>query len=262
MNIPESTLNQLFKGLQEYNPTTNDIMNKIAIVLQPLGIAIVGILFMIELTNYSKKFDKEDGGLTVEVLANIGVKYLIAFVLIMGSSYMMDAILWIGVQASKWINSIITIEAAKDVIPAMAKTPFWARPLVFLFEIFANVALWLSEVITNILIFLRSIQLYIVKAIAPILIAFFVHDELRSIAVGYFKYVMALALQGALLVLIIGLIPILTKNDILSLAPSGEGVGAIMMNIMTYIALIFKYIAIIIVLISSQNMAKRFMGAM
>ncbi|WP_157456813.1 type IV secretion system protein [Carnobacterium maltaromaticum] len=262
MNIPESTLNQLFKGLQEYNPTTNDIMNKIAIVLQPLGIAIVGILFMMELTNYSKKFNQEDGGLTAEVLANIAVKYLIAFLLIMGSSYMMDAILWFGIQASKWIDSVITTEAGKDVIPAMAKTPLWARPLVFLFQIIAYIFLWLSEVVTNILIFLRSIQLYIVKAIAPILIAFFVHDELRSIAVGYFKYVMALALQGALLVLIIGLIPILTKNDVLSLSYSGAGAGAIITNVMTYIALIFKYIAIIVVLISSQNMAKRFMGAM
>lgn len=266
MNIPESTLNQLFKGLESYNPTMNNIMTKIAIVLQPLGIAIVGILFLLELANYSKKFDKEDGGITSEVLANIGLKYLIAFVLIMGSSYMMDAILWFGIQVSKWINSVITVGAMDDVIPAMGKTSWWSKPIVFLFQMFAYIALWLSGFVTNILIFLRSIQLYIVKAIAPILIAFFVHDELRSIAVGYFKYVMALALQGALLVLIIGLIPILMKSDVLSMTSfeggMWQGVGAVIINIMTYIVLILKYAAVIITLIGSQNMAKKFMGAM
>lgn len=266
MNIDESTLNQLFKGLGDYNPVTNDIMEKIAIALQPLGLVIVGILFMIELTNYSKKLDKEDGGITGEVLANIGMKYLIASLLIMGSGYIVDSIVWFGIQISKWIHSVITVETMSDGIPGMGKTPWWSKPIVFLFQILAYFSLWLSEMITNVLIFLRSIQLYIVKAIAPILIAFFVSDELKSIAVGFFKYVMALALQGALLVLIIGLIPILTKNDILSMAPLEGGIwetaGAVILNIMAYIGLILKYVAVIIVLVGSQNMAKRFMGAM
>ena len=55
MNIPDSTLDQLFKSLSEYNPTTNQVMEKIATVMQPLAMAIVGILFLIELGNYSKK---------------------------------------------------------------------------------------------------------------------------------------------------------------------------------------------------------------
>ncbi|WP_197724945.1 hypothetical protein [Enterococcus faecium] len=128
-----------------------------------------------------------------------------------------------------------------------------------------NLFIGVASVITNILVFLRSVQLYIVKAVAPILIAFFVSEEMKSTAVGFLKQVMAFALQGALLILLIGLIPVLTTNDFLSISFSGgfwDKAGEVIQCIMTYIALILKYIAIIILLIGSQNMAKRFVGAM
>lgn len=266
MNIPNSTLDQLFKSLEEYNPTTNEVMEKIAKVLIPLGIAILGILFLVEMAATTKKMRAEDGTMGTEILIDLGVKYLIAFVLIMSSGYIVDAIVWFGIQISKWINSVITVTGNSDAIPQMAKVAWWQKPIVFLFEIFAYFALWVSGIVANILIFLRSVQLYIVKAVAPILIAFFVSDELRSIAIGFLKQVMAFVLQGALLVLIIGLIPALTANDYLSFATFEGGIwesaGAVIINIMTYVALILKYIAIIMLLIGSQNMAKRFVGAM
>lgn len=266
MNISNSTLDQLFKTLGEYNPTTNSTMEKIALVLQPLALAIVGILFMVELTNYSKKFDREDGGMTTEALLNVALKYVIAAAMIMGSGYIIDGIVWFGVQMIKWINSIITLTGTSDAIPAIGKAPFWAKPLLFLFQIFAYIGLWLSEFVATILIFLRAVQLYIVKAIAPILIAFFVSEELRSIAIGFLKQVMAFVLQGALLVLIIGLIPVLTANDYLSFASFEGGVwasaGTVVINTMIYVSLILKYIAVIIILVGSQGMAKRFIGAM
>lgn len=266
MNVSNSTLEQLFKPMGEYNPTTNDVMEKIAKALIPVGIALLGILFMIEISSTMKKFKMEDGGLGVEVWADLAMKYFVAFVLIMTSGYIVDGMVWFGIQIAKWINSILSIAGMSDAIPQMSKVSWWAKPIVFLFEVFAYIAVFLSGEIAKILIFLRGVQLYIVKAMAPILIAFFVNEELRSIAVGYLKQIMALVLQGALLVLIIGLIPVLTANDYLSFGSFDGGIwqnaGTLIVNVMTYIALILKYIAIIILLIGSQGMAKRFVGAM
>ncbi|MCD5208455.1 type III secretion system protein PrgH, partial [Enterococcus faecalis] len=122
------------------------------------------------------------------------------------------------------------------------------------------------SIIANILIFLRGIQLYMIKALAPLFVAFFVHDELRSIAMGYMKQIMAYALQGVLLVLLLGLIPILTANDYLSFESLEGGIlagaGAIIINVMTYFNLILKYVAVIILLVGSQGFAKRLVGAM
>ena len=258
MRNPKGTTDQLFKSLAEYNPTTNEAMSKIAKVLVPLGIAILGILFMIELANTQKKFQSEDGGLTIELLTNIALKYVIAYVCIMGSGYIIDGIVWFTIQAAKWINSIVTATGTSEAIPQMEKVSWWAKPIVFFFQIFAYIA--------NILIFLRGIQLYMIKALAPLFVAFFVHDELRSIAMGYMKQIMAYALQGVLLVLLLGLIPILTANDYLSFESLEGGIlagaGAIIINVMTYFNLILKYVAVIILLVGSQGFAKRLVGAM
>ncbi|HHZ9010196.1 MULTISPECIES: hypothetical protein [Enterococcus] len=108
--------------------------------------------------------------------------------------------------------------------------------------------------------------MYMIKALAPLFVAFFVHDELRSIAMGYMKQIMAYALQGVLLVLLLGLIPILTANDYLSFESLEGGIlagaGAIIINVMTYFNLILKYVAVIILLVGSQGFAKRLVGAM
>ena len=108
--------------------------------------------------------------------------------------------------------------------------------------------------------------MYILKALAPILIAFFVHDELRSIAIGFVKQVMAYALQGILLVLLLGLIPTIAANDFLSLSKFEggiwQGAGALVQNIMTFVAVAFKYGIITFLLVGSQGLAKRLIGAM
>lgn len=260
MQISDGTLDRLFQSMAEYNPTTNDIMTKIAVVLQPLGLAILGILFMVELTNHSKKFDTGDGAITQEVLVELALKYLIATFLVMSTGLIVDGIVWFGNQLAQWINSLIDVAGNSEAIPSIGKAPWYQKPLIALLEMFAYFAMWLSGITGNILIFLRAIQLYIVKAIAPILVAFFVSDELRSIAVNFFKHVMALVLQGGLLILIIGLIPIITANDYATFQE--VSVTGVFKNAYIYFILILKYVTVIIVLIGSQNMAKKFMGAM
>ncbi|EHV0179361.1 type III secretion system protein PrgH [Enterococcus faecalis] len=259
MTIPEDVINQLTKGLREYNPTTYDTMDKIAKAMIPFGTAILFILFMIEFSNTYKKLDREEGGMTIELLGSIAVKYIVALVFIMNSGVIIDALVWFGNEAVKWIQSIIDTTGTNGSIPEMGKVAWWAKPIVALFEVFAYIALWLSELITKILICLRAIQFYIVKAVAPILIAFLMSEELRSIAIGFLKQVGALVLQGVLLILIIGLIPIITANDFASF--NVDGVSGFIQAVMDYVGLIFKYIAIIILLIGSQGLSKRLVGA-
>lgn len=266
MDISKGTLDQLFQTLSKYNPVTNTAMEKIATVLQPVGLAILSILFLLELLNYSKKFDSEEGGMTANIYLTIGLKYFIAMVLIMTSSMIVDGIVWIGIQTGQWINSIVAITGKDDVIPPLAKMKMWERIFPFFFRIFAYLAMIISGWLANIIIFLRGLELYIIKAIAPILVAFFVHDELRSITIGFFKYIMAVVLQGALLVLILGLIPILTANDFSAFTPLDgsllENAGAALKNIFDYVVIIAKYVVVMILIIGSQRKAKQFMGAM
>lgn len=249
----------LLKTLGEYNPTTNEIMGKIAIAMQPLALAIIGVLFLIELESYSRKFAGESGGLSYEVLSELALKYIIATFLILCSGLIIDSIVWFGVEMSKWIESIVKGNTEFADVPSMEKAAWWQKAIVFLFQVLAYIFQWLTNVIGGVIGFLRMLQLYIVKAIAPILVAFFVHNELRSISINFFKHVMAIVLQGALLILIWGLIPILMTDDIF---PAGTDGDKIVVNIMLFVVFIFKSVVAIVLLIGSQGMAKKFMGAM
>lgn len=266
MHIPKGTLNQLFKSLSSYNPVTNQAMEKIATVLQPVGIAILAILFLLELQNYSRKFDSEEGGLTANVYLSIAMKYLVAYFLIMTSSKIVDGVVWFGIQIAKWINSVVVVTGTNDVIKPLAKMKMWERPIPFLFRILTYVSMAFASWTAKIIIFLRAIDLYIIKAVAPIMVAFFVHDELRSITINFLKYVMAVVFQGAILLLILGLIPILTANDFSSFnsldGSVWQNAGTIIKNVIEYVGLICKYVVIIILLIGSQRKAKQLMGAM
>lgn len=265
MNISEETLDQLFKSLKEYNPTTNAVMEKIALAMQLFGMVIVLILFLIELQDTSRKLNRDEGGMTTELFLNIGAKYLVAWACIMMSSQLVDGILWFFIQMAKWIHSLLPLGTQNEIIPKMVKASWFQRVILFLFQTLAYIAIAIASFTTKILIFLRSIQLYILKALAPVLIAFFVSEEMKQTAMGWLKQVLAYALQGALLILIIGLIPIITKNDFLSTSLSGpiwENAGKVVMNILTYFTLILKYFVIIFLLIGSQNLAKRLIGAM
>ncbi|HBI2075881.1 TPA: type IV secretion system protein [Enterococcus faecalis] len=265
MNISDETLNQLFKSLKEYNPTTNAVMEKIAIAMQLFGMVIVLLLFLVELQDTSRKFNRDDGGMTIEVLLNIAAKYLVAWVCIMMSSQLVDGIVWFFIQMSKWIHSLLPLGTQEDIIPGIAKANWFQKGLLFMFQILAYIAIALASLVTKVLIFLRGMQLYILKALAPVLIAFFVSEEMKQTAMGWLKQVLAYALQGALLILILGLIPTITKNDFLATALNGpiwEHAGKVVMNIITYFTLILKYIAILVLLIGSQNLAKRLIGAM
>jgi hypothetical protein len=265
MNIPDGTLDQLFKGMKGYNPTTYEIIGTITKALEPIGLAILGLLFMLEISGTYKRFAQEDGTIPIELLGTIALKYAVASALILGSGTIINFMLWVGIQGMKWVNSLIDIAATSDAIPQMGDVDWWAKPIVFLFEIFAYGAMAIAGWITNVLIFLRMIQFYIAKAIAPIFIAFFVSEELRSIAVGFFKHVGALVLQGLLIVIILGLIPILTANDYLGFgAMDGDAwanAGTLITNIFSYFTLILKYVVIVMLLIGSQGLSKRLAGA-
>lgn len=75
---------------------------------------------------------------------------------------------------------------------------------------------------------------------------------------------MAVVFQGAILLLILGLIPIFTANDFSSFnsldGSVWQNAGAIIKNVIEYVGLICKYVVIIILLIGSQRKAKQLMG--
>ena len=107
--------------------------------------------------------------------------------------------------------------------------------------------------------------LYIMQAVAPIFIAFSVHEETKSIAITFLKHLGACILQSALIVIVLGLIPALATSDIFTkLTPQGFGLGGVMLKFLASFIdmalLIIKQFVILFLLIGTQGMAKRWLG--
>ena len=96
-------------------------------------------------------------------------------------------------------------------------------------------------------------QMYIIKAIGPLIIAFFMSEQTRQMAINFFKLFASYALQGLLLVIIVKLYPALVTDDMFK---AGEG------DYVTAFASIAKSIVYIIALFGSQRLAKTLLNAM
>ena len=95
--------------------------------------------------------------------------------------------------------------------------------------------------------------MYILKAVSPLIVAFFMSEQTRPVAINFLKHFSAYAFQGLLLVIIVKLYPALITDDMLK-AGSGDWVTAF--------ASIAKSIVYIIALFGSQRLAKSLLNAM
>ncbi|MFK4782018.1 type III secretion system protein PrgH [Lactococcus petauri] len=260
MDISADLLQQIYDSLQNYNPTINQLTEKVGVAMQLFGMAILAILFIMEIQETSRRLDREEGGMTYEVLAEIVISFVVAFVLIKGASHLIDGIVWFGGWVAKWMGKIMPIGTTLQDIPDPKGNLSWyVRPLVAFFQALAQIVQWLVSAIATMIVFLRAITMYTYKAFAPLIIAFFMSKELKQISIGFIKQFGALVLQGALLIFIIGIMSTSIVSD-LSFTMSSK--SSWLDNIGIYFAIILKSGLMGYLVISSQSLAKRILGAM
>ncbi|CAI3312771.1 hypothetical protein [Enterococcus cecorum] len=273
MNPSNEIVKQLSQSLEKYSPLAYHVMDTITISFQVIGSFILFTMFLLQLAEVNKHFQREEGGMTVEVLINIAIKYLIAWCLMMSISYILDGILWVGGEANKWAANAFTyadVKKASDFSSLLSeKISFWMKPIVFFFILITNVMMALTTLIAYLLVYLRAIQLYIYKAIGPLLVVGYMHDETKSIAINFMKSIAACVLQGILIIITLGLVAVLGAADIQLMknyspllfgANLGGGTLVISLALTKLILLIIKQGAIIFCLVGTQGLSKRLLG--
>lgn len=259
MNFTTDTIKQIFKNLQDYNPTVSSLIDKVTKVLIPVSLALLTILFMVEWLELRKQLIKEGGTPTMELLANMAMKYLLAYALVMLSPHLVDALIWLGIQISEWINSVMPSQNLKNTIPAIKGSIAWyEKPFLYVLMAIAQVVDWLGSWITSIIVYLRAISLFFYKGLAPLMVVFFINDEMRSISIGFLKQVGALVIQGVLLILIIGIYPAIVSADFLTVTASGD----FLTNVGAFFTVIGKAVIFILLIIGSQRLANKLMGVL
>ncbi|MGI1656825.1 hypothetical protein [Streptococcus uberis] len=245
---------ELTKSLAEYNSTVNDMAMSIAKATQPMALIIIGICFLIEMDSWWRYMKQEGTGLTSELWLEVAFKYVLAYFLVMMSSQIFDAMLELTNMIVKGINHILP-SIKTDLNIEIGKTKGWFIKQVI--SLIGGGVDFIAKLSTKLIIMMRAFQMYVLKACGPLLVAFFMADATRSIAINLLKMFGATAFQGILVFIIIRIYPALVTSDLLSVNMSGT-----FESWMTALSSIAKGVIFIFMLFGSQKLAKSLIGSM
>lgn len=253
----ESTAN-LVKSLADYNPTVRSYMTAITKgIMQPLGVAILAVVLVLEFSKMAKKIANSGGAMTFEAMAPMIVSYIMVAVVITNTTVIVEAIIAIASYVIEQVASLVTNGGANyDTISGIKGSGIVGKMIIGFFAILIWLVRMASIMVVNILITIRFIQLYLMIPFAPVTIPTFLSDDWRSVGFGYLKNIMVYAVQGILIFLIVSLVPLFESAGKIAVS-NGAGV-------MESLAIMFgglvQAILLIIALVGSQRTARSILG--
>ncbi|MGU8088321.1 conjugal transfer protein TrbL, partial [Streptococcus suis] len=104
----ESTAN-LVKSLADFNPTVWSYMTAITKgIMQPLGVAILAVVLVLEFSKMAKKIANSGGAMTFEAMAPMIVSYIMVAVVITNTTVIVEAIIAIASYVIEQVASLVT----------------------------------------------------------------------------------------------------------------------------------------------------------
>jgi len=104
----ESTAN-LVKSLADYNPTVWSYMSAITKgVMQPLGVAILAVVLVLEFSKMAKKIANSGGAMTFEAIAPMIVSYIMVAVVITNTTVIVEAILAVASHIIEGVAGVVS----------------------------------------------------------------------------------------------------------------------------------------------------------
>ena len=244
-------IRELTSSLSSYSSATNQAVNIMADAVRPIGYILLGLFFWFEMASWSQMVKSRGGALTQKIWLEALMKYLFALIMISASSQICDAIL-------ELLNIIIKVIA--HVVPSQLDKYQYAQGAVkgwfekMIFGLVGGLTEFIANIILGIIIFLRYLDLYMLKALAPLLVAFFMMDSLRSVTINFLKYFAASAFIGVILIVVSVVYSGLVTTDMLKVAAGSSGSWG------TALASIAKAVIYIFVIVGSSRKAKQLLG--
>ncbi|MBF0786680.1 hypothetical protein IR123_01925 [Streptococcus sp. 19428wC2_LYSM12] len=244
----QSTLDQLTRGLKEYNATAYQLMETVAGSMEKVAILLLLLFMGMNLLNWHQQLKSNGGELSLQLWIEEILKYTIALFLILYVDEIFDSLTWLFNVVIKGVAKLGIKEVKTDIEPTF-KNLNWASKGML--QIVYHVVDFIGQLSAKLLILLRSFTLYTYKGIAKIVVACYMMESLRPICFGFFKLYIAAVLQGLILVVVIMLYPAIVTDDLLTVEKTGAWTSA-------FVA-IGKGIIYIVMLFGSQRMAKNIM---
>lgn len=252
-NVDLQSTADLLKNLSNYNPTVWNYVSAITKqVTTPLGIAIMTVLLVMEFSNIARKIAATEGKTSFEYFGSFIIKFVFVVIFIPNSLALIEAILSVGIHVIEGASRIVAKGGMSyDTFSGFKGKGLIGGMIIGFFAILIFICRLISVVIVNVLITMRFIQLYLMIPFTPMAIATLVHEEWRSIGMGFFKHVIAYTIQGVLIFLTVSFVSLFqnSANNVTGFAFITAVIGSVVQAIL-----------LIIVLVGTQRTARNIMG--
>ena len=248
----------LVKSLADYNPTVWSYMTAITKnVMQPIGVAILAVILILEFSKMAKKIANSGGAMTFEAIAPMIVSYIMVGVVMANTTVIVEAILGLASHALTQIAGLVASGGQTyDTLSGLKGSGAVGKMIIGFFAMLIWLVRMVSSMMVNLMVTIRFIQLYLMIPFAPVTLPTFLSDEWRGVAIGYLKNVMVYGIQGILIFLVVSLVPLFESAGKIAVS-SGAGAGealAIMFGSLV------QAILLIIALVGSQRTARSILG--
>lgn len=246
----DKIVSELTESLGNYNKTVNSSIGAINKSLMAIGYILVSILFLIEMLSWYRFIRNQGGEMTWKLFLEAAVKYFIAYFLVSQSGAVLNAIMWFANGVAKLIG--VDFKGAGFQYVPIKHGKYGIRLMIDGIGFIVGAAATLS---LRGIVLLRFIELYFFKAIAPIIVAFWIGDNTRHIAINFLKTFGAVALQGAVIILLLAIWQGFRVDTLVQL-DKDSWLGAYASGF-SYIG---KCVVFLILLIGSQRKAKQLLN--
>ena len=194
----DELIKNMTKSLRQYNSAANQAVIGINKSFVVVGYIIVSFFLLVEMMSWYKYLKQQGGELTYRLMLEVALKYLIAYFLVALSSQIVVAIM----QVTSLLIRMVGANVSNDLFEftALKKGNWVIRAGV---KALAYLCVATALMLTNILVLMRFIELYLYRAVSPLIVAFWMSDDTRSIATNLLRKTTAAALQGLLIVILL-----------------------------------------------------------
>ena len=198
----------LLSSLTDWNSTLAGYADSISTgVVMPVALTLLALFMILELYNATQRIamNGSNNAFTIQQIALVMLKIVVCRWAVVHTTEILNALFEVastvtvgisGYVGSGEVNTTVDIENMPVALELMVVG--WMLRIV--------------NIVVNTIVAARFIELYVYNAMASLSIATLCYQELHGIAVNFLKSYLAVALQGAVLYLVIGFYPALAGS--------------------------------------------------
>lgn len=220
---------ELLKGLEEYNPA----LYTAAVTLQnaavkPIAASVLAVMLVLMLSGISARA-QHDSQLAVQLIGAALFKACLVILVVVNATPILDAITGISVQIARAAYDAPMggggsgVPLGDQMRDDLAGADLMGQVGMMLMLLIPFLVSQLVSIAVVVLVFMRFLQLFILTCFAPLPLAFFGHEDTKSIAIGYLKRYAGYGLQGAMIILAVKLYQVVVGGYVAANAGYTDG---------------------------------------